>query len=70
MREPTSISLWAIVINSKRSAWVHWETIRRTRRQAIHAYLELWSPEYRAAELREMGSSWQPRRVVVECPPK
>jgi hypothetical protein len=33
-----SISMWAVIVKSKRTEWIHWPTIRATRRDTRLAY--------------------------------
>ena len=62
---PMPIVLWAAIIDSKRSAWIHWHTIRRTRKEARAAYLEMWGDKYHKQALKNVRFA---RVIVSEVP--
>ena len=49
-----SVVLWAAVIKSQRSEWIHHYTIRSTRRAAKAAYLETWIPSHHRIALKNV----------------
>lgn len=55
------ISMWAAICRNPRSEWVMGHTIRRTRGEAMKAYLESWVPEYQTRALKHVRFA----RVVV-----
>lgn len=48
------VAMWAAVVRSTRTEWIHYLTIRRTRAEARAAYLEQWEPEYRPKALKNV----------------
>ncbi len=38
--------MWTVIVKSKRSEWIHWMTIGRTKLAAWTKYLEQWMPEH------------------------
>lgn len=46
MKTALPITLWAVIVKSKRSEWIHYETIARTKRKAWRKYQEQWNPDY------------------------
>jgi hypothetical protein len=59
--------MWAVVLIQRRSSWIHHETIRRTRYEAVTAYLAMWEPAYHGEILRGRNKRWRTERVRVEC---
>ncbi len=46
MRSASPLQMWAVIIRTKRTEWIHWHTIRMTRKGAWEAYLQSWIPEH------------------------
>lgn len=44
------IDMWAVIVRSKRSEWIHWPTIARTRREAWEKYEAHCPPAYQAEQ--------------------
>lgn len=64
--KPAPIILWAVVVRSKRSEWIHPDTLRRLRKDAWAAILGRHVPEHRhALELRRKEGKYRVTRVVV-----
>ena len=62
------LSMWAVIVRSQRTEWIHWQTIARTRREAWDKYKEGWLPEHQQqceSELRS-GMVRLSRVIVVE----
>jgi len=47
MKSPLPITMWAVIVKSARSQWIHWTTLDRTRKGAWEKYKAEWLPEYR-----------------------
>jgi hypothetical protein len=57
--------MWAAIVNSQWSAWVHWRTIRRTRKQSREAFLDMWEPHAHKKALENVRFA---RVIVSEAP--
>lgn len=49
--------MWAVIVRSKRSEWIHWRTISRTRQGAMDHYKKEWNPEYQNRANDELKSN-------------
>jgi hypothetical protein len=67
MRKPTALHMWAVVIIGPRIEWIHQYTIRRTRKDAVEAYLVHWLPEYVEKQRKLRNKKWRVVPVIVTC---
>jgi hypothetical protein len=60
-RTGRSLQMWAVVVKSLRTEWIHWCTIDLTRRAAWAKYKEIWmrSPAAVERDLNPEGCGWQ-----------
>jgi hypothetical protein len=64
-RTPVPATMWAAIINGKRSAWIQPHAVRRTRREARAAYLNMWDNKYHKQALKHVRFA---RVIVSEAP--
>jgi hypothetical protein len=67
MRKIAPVRMWAVVVIQKRSEWINWNTIRRTRKEAAEAWLADWIPEYAAKERKKRNKTWRTAPVIVSA---
>ena len=66
MKAPTPIKLWAVVVRSQRSEWIHPHTLRRLRKDAKAVYLDQYVDSYRPkAEAQFRSGKVRLARVTV-----
>lgn len=44
-RTASPILMWAVIVRSQKSEWIHYETVHRLRREAYGKYEERHTPE-------------------------
>lgn len=65
MRKPHPIRMWAVIIKSHRSEWIHWETVAPTRKGARDRYDTIWSNPGRVQIMLKEGRIRLARVTVV-----
>lgn len=62
--KPAPVILWAVIVRSKRSEWIHHGTLRQTRKDAWQAFCESWGNRP-ALEWERKAGRYRLARVVV-----
>lgn len=65
MKPAAPVTMWAVLIIQKRSQWISYGTIARTRKAAADEWLAGWIPEHQEHERRQRNKTWRTVRVTV-----
>lgn len=52
-RTARPLAMWAVIVQSSRSEWIHWMTLASTKKESWRRFLEQWLPEHHAAREEE-----------------
>lgn len=53
MKPASPVILWAVIVRNPRCEWIHYHTLRRTRKESKQAYIESFNEEHRHIPLHE-----------------